>query len=159
MKTYWTEKGNGAQPDSHMDVVAGSIVVAVAPNATRYKVTYGNGNTDEYAIAAAGAGPPVESSSSGAAASFAWAKRSHVYHDANCPVVKEIKPENLVFGDTPPGGRTKHKCPDQTQMPGSELRSLVIIAIGEAKGVARFDWAHMASFSNQQQVKRGGGRA
>lgn len=112
VKLYLTEVGNGAAPDPHLDTVAGTVLVEVAPGDTKYTVSYG-GHSDEFAIVAGGTGPTSTGTpSSPAAHKFAWSKNSNIYHNGSCPVVKNIKSENLVFGETPPAGKKKHDCPD-----------------------------------------------
>jgi hypothetical protein len=112
VKTYWTENGNGADPDPAFDTVAGNIVLEVAPAAAEYTVSYGT-HQDKY--------PLTGSSSTGTGgapapapviAQYAWSKKSNVYHFAQCRYVQNISPENLQTGTAPPGGKTLHKdCP------------------------------------------------
>jgi beta-lactamase superfamily II metal-dependent hydrolase len=112
VKLYLTEEGKGAKPDLHSDKIAGSVIVEVLPKSKTYKVSYQGNRSDEYLIASSGdesiSGPATASTGY----SYAWAKSSSIFHDASCPVVKNIKSENLVLGDTPPNGRAKHNCPD-----------------------------------------------
>jgi competence protein ComEC len=117
VKTYWTEHGKGVEPDPQWDLVAGSVVVEIAPGATSYTVALASGAVHQYALVAAGTGgstgsgggttspqPPVQQ--------FAWSKNSNVYHYANCLVAQRIKTENLVTSTTPPPNRQLHKdCP------------------------------------------------
>lgn len=104
VKTYWTEKGNGFDPDPQFDVVAGNIIIEVAPNATSYTVRHGA--VESSFQIAGGPAPP------GPAVQFAWSKKSKVYHYANCKYVENISPENLQTGSAPPAGKTLHKdCP------------------------------------------------
>ncbi len=48
----------------------------------------------------------------GGVAKYYWtsSNSSKVYHIAGCSSVDRIKPENLMRGDIPPDGRTKHNC-------------------------------------------------
>ncbi len=101
--TFWTSAGRGAQPDPQFDtVVNGSVVVEVAPGATKYTVRAGPVNR-EFAM-----GWPAVAF----ATKFVWSKNSSVYHHANCEVAKRIKPQDREAGNTPPSGRRLHKdCP------------------------------------------------
>ena len=48
----------------------------------------------------------------GTTTSFAWSKKSNIYHDSRCRFVANISPANLQTGTTPPPGKTLHKdCP------------------------------------------------
>ena len=112
VKAYWTETGNGATPESGIDVVGGNIVVEVAPNASSYTVTYEGTRVDTYALAGAVAGGPDHTPPVAGAPKYAWSKNSTHYHYANCRFVQNIAPANLQQGDTPPAGKTLHKdCP------------------------------------------------
>ena len=113
VKTYWTEKGSGGQPDPAMDKIAGNVIVEAAPGALIFTVTYDGNKPDEYQIAGVGNLGALGLSVVPVQKKFGWAKSSHIYHDATCPVVKQIKQENLVLADTPPIGRKKHDCPEQ----------------------------------------------
>jgi beta-lactamase superfamily II metal-dependent hydrolase len=105
-KIYWTEAGNGAQPDPERDVVGGNIVVEVAPDAENFTVTHSGSVVDTFPFW--GASPELKPS----AVSFAWSKRSKVYHYSNCRYVANISPDNLQRGDSVPQGKTLHKdCP------------------------------------------------
>jgi len=113
VKLYLTEIGKGATPDPHLDTVAGTVLVEVAAGDTKYTVSYGGNRTDEYAIAGSTTGPTNTGTPSSATThKFAWSKNSNIYHNGSCPVVKNIKSENLVFGETAPSGKKKHGCPD-----------------------------------------------
>ncbi len=115
-KTYWTERGNGAAPDSKTDVISGSVVVEVVPNAKKYTVSYHDHAVDEYAIAGEAEAPGPNTNNDISDKKLAWSKLSNVYHHADCDVVKLIKPANIVFGDTPPAGKTLHKdCPKKSR--------------------------------------------
>lgn len=117
VKTYWTETGNGAEPETGIDVIAGNIVVEVAPNASSYAITFAGPHTDTYPLTGpsgnAGPGgnanpiqPPVSTPK------YAWSKNSTHYHFANCRFVQNISPANLERGDAPPANKTLHKdCP------------------------------------------------
>jgi beta-lactamase superfamily II metal-dependent hydrolase len=116
VRLYWTEKGEGLPPDPATDVVAGTVVVQVAPNAANYTVSYGT-QTDTYAVWTPLPGATTTTTGGGttptpATRQYAWSKKSNVYHYAECKVVKSIKPENLEKGTTPPAGKTLHQlCP------------------------------------------------
>jgi hypothetical protein len=108
VKTYWTETGNGAEPEAGLDVVGGNIVVEVSPGASTYTIKPGQGPEDTYPIAAgAPPAPPPNPMPK-----FAWSRHSAVYHLATCTFVNNISPQNLRNGDSPPEGKTLHKnCP------------------------------------------------
>ena len=112
VKTYWTSEGNGVEPEPGMDVVGGTIIVEVpSQNTGTYTIrpTAAGLPTDTYETwISAGGTPPSPAS----AVTFAWSKRSTLYHDARCRIVKEIAPNNLQTGTAPPPGKTLHKdCP------------------------------------------------
>lgn len=107
VKTYWTERGRGADPVPGQDTVGGNIVVEAAPGSSTFTVTYRGTQTDTYSVWDGGGDtqPP-------AAAKFAWSKRSEVYHYATCRYVENINPGNLEKGQAPPAGKRLHKnCP------------------------------------------------
>ena len=112
VKTYWTETGAGATPEPGLDVVGGTIVVEVQASATStYTVrpTAAGTPTDTYQTWIASAGVPT---SPAATVSYAWSKRSNLYHVATCRFVANISQDNLQTGTTPPAGKTLHKdCP------------------------------------------------
>ncbi len=111
VKTYWTEVGAGATPEPDLDVVAGTVVVEVAPGAKEYTVTRSDQITDRYPFWDGGAA--VVSTPAGATATaFAWSTKSSVYHYATCSYVASISPANLVRGGTAPDHKQLHKgCP------------------------------------------------
>ena len=125
VKLYWTENGKGGEPEEGLDVVGGNIVVEAAPQATTFTVTSGGSHVDNFAITGgnAVAGPPTPPPSGPTPVAtpttnpthiptFAWSKSSKEFHFANCKYVHNIAPGNLVRGDTPPPGKTRHKsCP------------------------------------------------
>lgn len=106
IKTYWTEVGQGAEPDAAFDVIGRNIVVENAAGDPTFTVTYGNGQVDSYTVWEGGAPtPPTQPK-------FAWSKNSNIYHLAACRFVQNISPANLQRGDTPPAGKTLHaNCP------------------------------------------------
>ena len=107
VKTYWTETGEAAKPEPGQDVVAGSIVVEVAPGAESFTVARRGAAADTYAVW--GATVPVTQQQ---IPKFSWSKNSGVYHYSTCSYVGNISPNNLVQGDTPPQGKTLHQgCP------------------------------------------------
>jgi hypothetical protein len=109
IKTYWTESGNGAEPDPLWDTVSGNIVIEVAPGAQTFTLTHGAGGSETYPIAAGGT---PTTNTSPAAAQYAWSKNSSVYHFANCRYVQNISAGNLMRGNSPPQGKELHKgCP------------------------------------------------
>jgi beta-lactamase superfamily II metal-dependent hydrolase len=113
VKTYWTEGGNGAEPEAGLDIVGGNIVVEVPSDTKTLTVTYQGTRHDTYQVAAFAAVPPPAGGASAAKeAVYAWSKKATVYHYANCRYVANISPENLDQGPTPPQGKTLHKgCP------------------------------------------------
>jgi beta-lactamase superfamily II metal-dependent hydrolase len=105
VKTYWTEVGNGVEPDPTFDTIGKNIVVEATPGSWSFTVTYGSNQVDTYADW--GAPPDAETE-----ATFAWSKNSSVYHFAHCKFVKNISAANLQKGNTPPAGKTLHNgCP------------------------------------------------
>ena len=112
VKTYWTEQGNGVVPEPGMDVVGGTIIVEVSsqtPNTYTVRPTAPGLSTDSYQtwLGTGGSAPA-------ATTTFAWSKRSNLYHDARCRLVANISPSNLQTGTAPPVGKGLHKnCPQQ----------------------------------------------
>ncbi|MCJ7645698.1 hypothetical protein MUO65_02155 [bacterium] len=105
VKTYWTEPGGGAEPEPGWDVVAGNIVVEVEPSRDDFKVTYNWSRTDAYLVWGSATPQPVEPT-------YAWSKKSNVYHFSGCRYVLNINPENLERGNSPPPEKELHKgCP------------------------------------------------
>jgi hypothetical protein len=106
VKTYWTETGAGVAPEPGLDVVGGTIVVEVqAASTSTYTVrpTAAGTAVDTYQTWLAAGAPTV---------TYAWSKRSNLYHVATCRFVASISPDNLQTGTTPPAGKTLHKdCP------------------------------------------------
>jgi len=112
VKVYWTETGNGSEPEPGIDVAGGNIVVEVAPNAPNFTVTFGGSHVDTYPLAGSTAGTSPSVSPAVTAPKYAWSKNSSQYHLANCRFVQNIAPANLEQGNTPPAGKTLHKdCP------------------------------------------------
>jgi hypothetical protein len=112
VKAYWTEAGNGAEPEPGIDVVGGNIVVEIAPNTASFTVTYEGSHVDTYTLTGAGTSLPSATSPAAKTAKYAWSKNSNFYHHANCRFVQNIAPANLEQGDTPPRDKTPHKeCP------------------------------------------------
>lgn len=106
VKTYWTERGAGATPVAGRDVVGGSIVVQVQPGSELFTVTYNGSSVDTYAVHEADGVPVVPSPE------YSWSVRSKIYHYSQCRYVKNISPNNLQTGDTPPDKKKLHKgCP------------------------------------------------
>lgn len=50
VKTYWTERGDGATPNPKWDTVSGDIVVEAEANKSEFKVIYKEQNTDTYTL-------------------------------------------------------------------------------------------------------------
>jgi beta-lactamase superfamily II metal-dependent hydrolase len=112
VKAYWTETGNGGEPEPGIDVVGGNIIVEVAPGASSFTVTSGETHTDTFAVTIKNASAPTAVPAAATTPKFAWSKKSATYHYANCRFVQNISPENLEEGDTPPDHKTLHKdCP------------------------------------------------
>mgnify|MGYP000049544911 FL=1 len=106
VKTYWTESGAGATPIPGQDIVGGHIIVEVEPGSEVFTVTYSGSQVDTYAVHEAD-GVPITPT-----VSYAWSKKSKVYHYSNCVYVDNIKPANLEKGDSQPAGKRLHKgCP------------------------------------------------
>ncbi len=105
VKSYWTERGEGAPPEPGFDMVGGNIVVEIEPGAQNFTVTYGGSRSDTYPVWAASG--PAE-----VVPAFAWSKRSEVYHSSTCSYVSNISPANLERGGSPPPGKRLHQgCP------------------------------------------------
>jgi len=93
VKVYWTETGNGAQPESGMDVVGENIVVEVAAGVPTFTVTYGGSHVDTYPIAGP-AGDPARSGVTPAPATtpqYAWSKNSGHYHTQIADLFKTLR--------------------------------------------------------------------
>jgi len=111
VKTYWTEIGNGAQPESGIDVIGANIVVEVGPKAPSFTVTYGGSYVDTYGVTTANGRVPPEAPAV-AGPKYAWSKNSKLYHYANCRFAQNITPANLEQGSSPPAGKALHQdCP------------------------------------------------
>jgi len=106
VKTYWTEIGNGADPEPGYDVVGENIVVEIAPGSNSFTVTYSGAMVDRYPVWGASETPAE------AIPIYAWSKKSNVYHYSGCRYVANISPLNLERGNSPPAGKTLHEgCP------------------------------------------------
>src|SRR5215813_12735716 len=86
VKTYWTETGNGADPEPGYAIVGHNIVVEVAPTATSFSVTYNDTHVDNY---------PFWGETPVVVPKYAWSKKSDKYHYTNCEYVKNISAANL----------------------------------------------------------------
>lgn len=111
VRAYWTESGNGGEPEPGIDAVGGNILVEVAPDAPSFTVTFAGSHMDTFPLTGS-----VPNPSSRAPAvtrpKYAWSKNSTHYHYANCRFVQNIAPANLEQGDSPPANMTLHKdCP------------------------------------------------
>jgi beta-lactamase superfamily II metal-dependent hydrolase len=105
VKTYWTEVGEGVEPEPGFDTVGKNIVVEAAPGSSSFTVTYGFGQMDTYSVRGT-------TDSAAAAPAIAWSKKSMVNHFAGCKYVHNISPANLEKGNSPPAGKTLHVgCP------------------------------------------------
>jgi len=134
--TYWTEVGNGAKPVNGADYVGGDIVVQVPASGNDYTVTFGGGQTHQYAtwkqseiVATSGAGgasgstasagstvapPSVTATPAVTGQTYVWStkSKSKVYHYADCAYCNSISAANRASGSTPPEGFTLHQdCP------------------------------------------------
>lgn len=111
-KTYWTTAGAEiAKPESGRDVVGGNIIVEVAVASPSFSVTYhedhSGARVDTYRMWET----PADAVT---VPTYAWSKLSDVYHYSHCSYVKNISPENLVRGDTPPAGKRLSKSCQST---------------------------------------------
>jgi len=110
IKTYWTEKGNGADPDSALDNVGGNIVVQVEPGSKEFSVRHSGDRSETYLVWESKV--ETEASNSDTPFTYAWSKKSNAFHYANCSDVAKISPKNLERGTMPPKGKTLHQnCP------------------------------------------------
>jgi hypothetical protein len=104
VKTYWTERGGGAEPEPEWDVVGGNILIEVEPSKDEFRVIYNWSRTDTYPVW----GVPVVATE----LTYSWSKKSKVYHFSGCRYVSNINPENLEKGNSPPPGKQLHQgCP------------------------------------------------
>jgi beta-lactamase superfamily II metal-dependent hydrolase len=113
VRTYWTETGNGVAPELGMDVVGGTIVVEVPPDASTYTVTYKGNHTDTYALHGSTANPSVVNTPGNLVDTYTWSTSygSKVYHYIHCVYAKPDDPK-WRQGANPPEGRTLHTgCP------------------------------------------------
>jgi len=106
VKVFWTERGQGAEPEPGLDTVCGNIVVTAGPADDFFTVTCGDAAPQRFPFWGSAATP------SSPTTEYAWSSRSPVYHYAQCADVRRIKPASLERGTTPPQGRTLHPgCP------------------------------------------------
>jgi hypothetical protein len=106
VKTYWKDKGNGAAPDQGHDVIGGNICIEVEPKAEEFKVICNWNRVDTYPVWECGTTQEAKPQS------YAWSKKSGVYHHGNCRYVSNINPENLERGESAPSDRELHQgCP------------------------------------------------
>lgn len=103
VKTYWTERGAGADPEPGWDTVGGNIVVESAPGNSQFTVTHNGSQVDTYNNWEGSVGPAP---SPDTIPKFAWSKKSEVYHHINCKYVDNIILDNLQKGSTPPHWQT-----------------------------------------------------
>jgi beta-lactamase superfamily II metal-dependent hydrolase len=112
VKAYWTETGNGAEPESGIDVVGKNIVVEVPPHASSFTIAFNGTHLDTYSITGAPVAPAGGGTPTAAVPKYAWSKHSPYYHLSTCRFVENISPANLQQGDSPPSSKTLHKnCP------------------------------------------------
>jgi beta-lactamase superfamily II metal-dependent hydrolase len=112
VKAYWTETGNGGEPEPGIDVIGGNIVVDVAPGASSFTITYGETHVDTFSLTGKTVSISTNSPPAATTPKYAWSKKSDQYHFANCRFVQNISPENLEQGDSPPANKVLHKdCP------------------------------------------------
>jgi len=83
VKAYWTETGNGGEPEAGIDVVGGNIVVEVASNGPSFTVTFGGSHVDTYLLIGTGAGVPMNTLPVAITPKYAWSKNSTHYTDAH----------------------------------------------------------------------------
>jgi beta-lactamase superfamily II metal-dependent hydrolase len=106
--TYWTEQGTGAIAVPGYDVVGKNIIVEAEANKNEFTVKYNGTHTDTYPLwesTNASTSTPIQES-------YAWSKKSKVYHHSDCLYVANISSANLEKGNSPPSGKTLHKgCP------------------------------------------------
>ena len=109
VKTYWTETGEGADPDPGWDTVGGNIIVESSPGSNTFTVTHSGVQVDTYNNWEALNDPAAQPA---AAPRFAWSKKSDVYHHISCKWVDNISPQNLQKGSAAPSGKRLHTgCP------------------------------------------------
>jgi beta-lactamase superfamily II metal-dependent hydrolase len=112
VKLYWTEHGNGVEPDPSLDSVCGDIHVTVGPTDNFFSLSCGDSNPQQIAFWGSTATPTAEGTATVPAVQYAWSRLSQVYHYAQCADVRRIKAENLERGDAPPAGKRLHAgCP------------------------------------------------
>jgi len=100
--------GGQAEPEIGNDVVGGNIIVEVDPGATAFTVRSSLVPVpDTYPVwGAAGLLPQPTTYT------YAWSKKSSLYHVATCLYAKNISEENRQVGDVPPQGKSLHQgCP------------------------------------------------
>ncbi|HPS73354.1 MAG TPA: MBL fold metallo-hydrolase [Bacteroidales bacterium] len=107
VKTYWTETGEGAQPDPQWDVVSGDIIIQADPGSLSFTVRHNQTRVDRYSVWGTDDQEPASSR-----AKYGWSTNSEMYHYIDCSWIKRINSENLQTGDNPPDGKYLHKgCP------------------------------------------------
>lgn len=107
-KTYWTEQGTGAVAEPGLDVIGGNIKIEAST--TSFTVTYAGTQVDTYPTwgGTTPATPTTNTTTDTSAPLYAWSKKAKVYHEANCPYVANISPDNLETGNMPPKDKTPH---------------------------------------------------
>jgi beta-lactamase superfamily II metal-dependent hydrolase len=110
--TFWTTTGGGVAPNPSMDKVGGNIIVEIAPGSTTFTVAYSGDQTNSYQVWNPIVPPPAAPAT--LTESFAWSRKSDVYHFASCTYVANISPANVQTGAIPPDGKRIHLgCPKQ----------------------------------------------
>lgn len=107
VRLFWTTRGGGVDPDPEFDVVGGNIIVEVEPDAEVFTLRHTSGSQAAVEFPMWNAATPMPASTS-----FAWSKRSQIYHLSSCRYVANISPDNLESRTAPPPGKTLHQnCP------------------------------------------------
>ena len=97
VKTYWTERGAGAVPESGRDVVAGDVVVQAEPGSDSFTVTYG-ATTDHYTSWETTPSAVNAASFQRGLSSSAWAA---VYGKNFTPSTRAWREDEIVDGKLP----------------------------------------------------------
>ncbi|HEX9427409.1 MAG TPA: MBL fold metallo-hydrolase [Candidatus Polarisedimenticolia bacterium] len=114
VQLYWTERGNGIEPEVGLDSVCGNIAVTVGPADNFFSLACGNARPQQFPFWGSEPVPAngAPESATSPAVQYAWSSQSRIYHYAQCADVRRIKAENLQRGETAPEGRRLHEgCP------------------------------------------------
>lgn len=99
---YWTAMCNADTFRAGRHRFGGNVIVEIGSDETTFTVTWAGDQTEVYEV-----WNPVT-----AQTSFAWSRRSEVYHFSQCVYVRNISPANLETGTSPPDGKRLHiGCP------------------------------------------------